>query len=101
MNCLHVTMSLLLLGKELEEQSRGNETFSYGQHSGETFAKVAEADPTYHSRYLRAIHGRGKSCPSMLSRYVKYSELVKDKPGGKHKFARHLKHSMPQKRRRS
>ena len=89
--------------KVLEMQGRGRETFTFGQHSGETFAEVAENDSEYHKRYMRALNAKAETPPEVLTRYMEYLKLSKKSRravGGKKK-KQPVSSSTPPRKKRS
>lgn len=62
-----------------------NDTFSFGQHKGQTFAYIAEEDPTYHVRYMAMVKKKGQKPPRVLRKYMawlKKSGVIKSGVGG-------------------
>ena len=51
-----------------------NDTFNFGRHKGQTFAYIAEKDPTYHIRYMRALEQNGDIPPPVLRKYITWFE---------------------------
>ena len=71
-------------GQRLEIEGQGQERFNFGQHRGETFADIAQADPGYHGRYVHMLNKNGESPNPVLSRYIAWFE--KAGHGGNEKF---------------
>lgn len=57
-------------GRSLEFEGAGNETMSYGQHKGETFAEIARNDPGYHDRFMYMLNMKRQEPDPKLARYI-------------------------------
>lgn len=66
-------------GQELDFEGQGGQKFGYGKYADKTFKQIANSDPDYHVRWMKALSREGREPEEKLKIYISFHEKYKDR----------------------